>query len=207
MPYSDFTFNDLESKFGVQNQRRRLFSALPPVEPSDNLKTDLSEAEEMSLKSEKSKSEWIVVPILRELRRRSDKFVTIYSGENLSADPAQGLTGECDFILAKETWSYEVNFPIFQIVEAKKNDMEEGIRQCAAQLVGARVFNQKKGIQLEKLYGCSTTGDAWQFIELSDKIYVDIHKYYLGELDELLGVLLHIIHYFQQIVPDNSNQS
>ncbi len=206
MPYSDFSLNDLEVKFGVHNLRKHLFSELPLFEPSQRLKTELSEAEEMSLKSEKAKSEWIVVPILRELRNRNDKFFTVYSGENLNADPEHGLNGECDFILSKETWSFEVSFPIVQIVEAKKNDIEEGIRQCAAQMVGARVFNQRKGIELEKIYGCSTTGDAWQFMELSDNLYIDIHRYYLGELEELLGVFQHIITHFRQTIPADLNK-
>ncbi len=198
MPYSDFTLSDLKEKFGVKNQRSRLFSGFALLEPSEKLKIELAEAEEMSLRSEKAKSEWIVVPMLNEVRNGSNKYITIFSGENLNADPEQGLSGECDFIVAKETRSYEVNYPILQIVQARKSDMEIGIYECAAQMVGARVFNKKKGIVQEKLYGCSTTGNTWQFLELSDKLYIDINKYYLNEVGDLLGVFQHIINQFRQ---------
>jgi hypothetical protein len=137
--YGDFTLSDLESKFGIRNQRRRLFNAIVPVEPSEKLKAELLEIEEMPIRSEKAKSEWIVVPILKELRQRNDKFFTIYSGENLNSDEARGLKGECDFILARDTGSFDISFPILQIVEAKKNDLEVGVPQCAAQPLGARV--------------------------------------------------------------------
>jgi hypothetical protein len=127
MAYSDFTLGDLESKFGIRNQRKRLFYAIDPVEPSPKLRAELLEIEEMPIRSEKAKSEWIVVPILKALRQRNDRFFTIYSGENLLSDEARGLKGECDFILAKETGSFDISFPILPIVEAKKNDLEGGI--------------------------------------------------------------------------------
>ncbi len=67
------------------------------------------------------------------------------------------MNGECDFILAKDVGSFSNNYPIFHIVEAKKNDIDLGVPQCAAQLVGAKFFNEKKSIKIDKIYGCVTT--------------------------------------------------
>jgi len=183
MAYSDFTLYDLEEKFGINHERKTLQFDILPFEVSERLKTDLAESTEMPIKSEKARSEWIVVPILKELRRRNDKFFTIYSGDTLVGEKETGLQGECDFILSKDTKSYEISVPIFQIVEAKRNDLDEGIKQCSAQLVGAKKFNERKGTITEKLYGCTTTGDVWQFIEYSDKLYIDDKKYYLSEIN------------------------
>lgn len=193
MAYTDFSLSDLDLKFGVKHERKRLKFQSSPIEPSERLLQELEESTEMPIKSEKARSEWIVVPILKELRNKNEKFFTIYSGDTLNADKGRGLYGECDFILSKDIKSYEISCPIFQIVEAKKNDIEEGIRQCAAQLVGARKFNEDRGVKLEKLYGCTTTGDDWQFLELSDKLYIDDKKYYLVEIRELLGIFQSII--------------
>ena len=74
----------------------------------------------------------IVVPILLELRDLTSRFFTIYSGDNLNADEEAGLRGECDFILTKNTGTFDINYPILSVVEAKKNDIEIGIPQCAA---------------------------------------------------------------------------
>ncbi len=200
MAYTDFTLSDLEEKFGVKNERKSLKFSHQTVQPSERLRAELQESTEMPIKSEKARSEWIVVPILKELRTINSKFFTIYSGDTLIGDKEAGLQGECDFILSKDTKSYEISIPIFQIVEAKRNDLDEGIKQCSAQLVGARKFNEKKGIVTEKLYGCTTTGDVWQFIEYSDKLYIDDNKYYLGEIDELLGVFQNIIDYFKEVL-------
>jgi hypothetical protein len=200
MAYTDFTLSDLEQKFGIKNERKRLIFDKNLIEPSEKLKMELEESGDMPIKSEKARSEWIVVPILKELRNLNDKFFTIYSGDTLNADKENGLYGECDFILAKDTKSYEISIPIFQIVEAKRNDLEEGIKQCAAQLVGARKYNEKKGIVLDKVYGCATTGDDWQFLVLSDKLYIDNRKYYLVEIRELLGIFQFIINQYKDIL-------
>ena len=197
MAYSDFTLTSLEKTFGLQNRLQPLFEAVTPLEPSEKLTDDLREARTLPIKSEKARSEWIVVPILKELRQRNHNFFTIYSGDNLNVDEARGLKGECDFILAQDTRSFEVSAPILQIVEAKKNDIEIGVPQCAAQMLGAKIFNEQKGVIWEMVYGCVTTGDDWLFLKLEQELFIDTRKYYLGNLGELLGVFQIIIDYFK----------
>ena len=177
MAYSDFSLRDLEKQFGIKNFRKELFQHTTSVLPSERLVFDIDEIKELQLRSEKSKSEWIVVPILRELRNRNEKFFTIYSGENLNANEAVGLKGECDFILAKDVGSYEMNLPIIQVVEAKKNDIDIGIPQCAAQLLGAKIFNESNGVKIDCIYGCVTTGDDWLFMKLENDLMIDTKKY------------------------------
>lgn len=201
MAFSDFTFDDLEARFGVKNWVRQLFSGNDRIEPGAKLTEALSLAQELPVRSEKAKSELLVLPILLELRSRNNKFFTIYSGDILNADKEKGLIGECDFLLAKDTGSFSINYPIIQLVEAKRNDIEEGLRQCAAQLVGARLFNEKKGITIPKLYGCATTGDDWQFLVLEDDLTIDNQKYYLNDIGRLLAVLQTIIDYYKQQLP------
>ena len=198
MAYGDFTFDDIESKFGIKNKVKRLFDDLPPIQPSVNLKYALDMAAELPIRSEKAKSESIVFPILVELRHRNQNFFTIYSGDNLSVDNAQGLNGECDFILAKDVGSFSINYPIFQIVEAKKNDIDLGVPQCAAQLVGAKFFNEKKGIKIDQIFGCVTTGNEWLFLKIDTELIIDSRIYYLNELNELLAVFQQIIDYYKE---------
>jgi hypothetical protein len=199
MAYSDFSLEDLESKFGIKNQTANLFDEISRIKPSQHLENALSLARELPVRSEKAKSEMIILPILLELRSINSKYFTIYSGENLNIDDQ--LKGECDFILAKDVNSFTINYPIVQIVEAKKSDIGEGIKQCAAQLLGAKSFNEKKDVHLDKLYGCSTTGDDWQFLKLENNtVFVDKQKFYLGEIEELLGVFQIIIDYYKKVL-------
>jgi hypothetical protein len=201
MAYGDFTLEDIELQFGIRNRTRQLFPSITPVEPGEKLKEALQLAAELPVRSEKARSETIVFPLLVELRSRNDKFFTIYSGDILNADEEKGLRGECDFILAKDIGSFSISYPIIQIVEAKKNDLEIGVPQCAAQLIGARVFNRKKGVPLDKLYGCVTTGNEWMFMQLEQDLLIDTRIYYLNEVNELLGVFQFILDYYKQIIP------
>lgn len=198
MAYGDFSFEDIEQKFGIKNKVKRLFDDFQPIMPSERLIEALEMANELPVRSEKAKSETIVFPVLIELRKLNNKFFTIYSGDNLNVDEAQGLRGECDFILSKDIGSFSINFPILQIVEAKKNDLELGIPQCAAQLIGAKIFNERKGVFLDSIYGCVTTGNEWVFLKLETDILIDNRIYYLNEMEEILAVFQHIIDYYKQ---------
>jgi hypothetical protein len=75
-------------------------------------------------------------------------------------------------------------------VEAKEQDLRYGVAQCAAQLYGAKLFNENEGYPINRFYGATTTGEVWRFLKLEDNtVYLDERKYYLGQLDVLLGVL------------------
>ncbi len=74
MAYSDFTLDIIGEKLNVDNRRTSILTEFKPVLPSNNLVNELKEVEELPIRSEKAKSEWIVVPILKELRKRNDKF-------------------------------------------------------------------------------------------------------------------------------------
>jgi hypothetical protein len=200
MAYSKFTLDLIEQRFGYQNQVKLLFENTPKIEPSSWLLNALALAHELPIRSEKAKSESIVFPILVELRNINQKYFTIYSGDNLNVDEKLELEGECDFILAKDTGSFNISLPIFQLLEAKKNDTESGVPQCAAQMIGAKMFNEKKGHQVEKIYGCVTTGKEWLFMKLEDKIYIDKKSYYLDNIDELLGVFQTILDYYKKVL-------
>jgi hypothetical protein len=197
MAYTDFTLDDLRDKFKVQNKRGQLFPKLKAIKPSEHLKRDLRDAQFLPKRSEKAKSEWVVSPILKELWRKNHQYFTIYSGELLNADANVGLNGECDFILAKETGSYSINYPILHIVEAKKHDLDLGIPQCAAQMFGAKVFNKKMGTDVERIYGCVTTGEDWQFLTLENNFVIDDKIYHLNKLSEVLAVFQYIIDYYK----------
>jgi hypothetical protein len=200
MAYTDFSLAELETRFGVSNQVKPLFDPLPPLTPSDWLQTSLRAAGELPVRSEKARSEGIVFPILVEMRSRNEKFFTIYSGDNLNADSSRGLNGECDFILTKDTGTFDINYPIIHIVEAKRNDLEIGVPQCAAQLVGARIFNESKKVTIPQLTGCVTTGNEWLFIRLTDHLEIDRRIYYLNELGELLAVFQQLVDYYRLIL-------
>ncbi len=113
----------------------------------------------------------------------------IYSGQRLDIQPERGLVGECDFILARTPPVPVLRAPIVTIVVAKKNDIEAGLGQCVAQMVGARLFNERTGKVGQPLFGCVTTGEDWQFLELqAEVVAIDRRRYYIDNIGMILAV-------------------
>lgn len=194
MSFKNFTLDDLRNKFGIENEIKSLFKDIKEQKPSDWLKMVLEINSKMPTKTEKAKSEYIIAPILTSLVEMNNSIFTVYSGETLTGDKDKGLYGECDFILAKNVNTFDMSDPIFSIVEAKKEDIQKGIYQCSAQMLGIKLFNQKHNKELKTIYGCVTIVDVWKFLKLEgNTIFIDKDTYYLKELNKILGIFQNII--------------
>lgn len=199
MTYSDFTLISVQKAFGLKVTQERLFTDVQPVPPAQWLQETLARGMSLALVSEKARSEFIVAPILLTSRELSGNRFAIYSGQRLDVDASQGLTGECDFILTNTPPLPIIQSPIVSIVEAKKNDIESGEGQCVAQMIGAKLFNEKEGNPINPIFGCVTTGEAWQFLKLEDnKVVFDSRRYYINEVEMILGVWKNIVTCYQQ---------
>lgn len=95
---------DLFAKFGVEHTYTYLDLGQLFVQPSESLLSELSESREMPIRTEKVRSEWIAVPILKALRKNNPNAFTIYSGEVLNVDRRKGLYGECDIYIDKRKY-------------------------------------------------------------------------------------------------------
>ncbi len=201
MAYSDFTsVSQLEEQFGLVQNVTRLFEHIQPVQPSETLRNDLYESATLPLLTEKAKSEFLIAPILKEVRRRSHFSIGLFSGYNFDVASSIGLTGYCDYLISTETRSIDIKAPVFCIVEAKNRTVEEGVAQAGASMLAAAMFNEQKGTITPAIYGCVTTAYEWVFLRLQQtQLDIDlIQRYSLEEhsLPYLLGVLQHIIDQF-----------
>jgi len=197
MAYKDFKFKDISKEFSIRQIVGDLFKpTLGEIEASAHLLRCLKMAKEFPLTTEKAISEALVFPILQEIKINNRQTIELFSGERLVADKSKGLTGECDFIFAKAPGSKELIAPIINITEAKRGDIDNpnSLAQAAAQLIGARVFNQKNDTPIDPVYGACTSGYEWVFMKLEEKtIIIDKNRYSILKLPQLLGVLQHIV--------------
>jgi hypothetical protein len=194
MAYSDFTPERLRNEFGVTFRGDYLFPDIAPIIPSPWLLEALDRANSIGFGSEKSRSERLVTPVLLELAKRNEHKFAILSGANLDIDPARGLNGECDFIFSFTRLQDFVQAPVFCITEAKKQDVEQGTAQCAAQLIGATRLNERDDRAIPTLYGCSTTGIEWRFLRFENNVFtLDETRYLISNVGQLLGVLQQIV--------------
>lgn len=193
MSYSDFTLNRVTKAFDLTlSDKVELFADAPEVDCSNILTETLRENVPLALASntEKSRSEMIIAPILIELRKQLQYQISLFSGIDFTVDAAQGLNGSCDFIISRSPELLIVSAPVITIVEAKKENINAGLGQCVAEMLAARLFNEREGNEIAAIYGSVTTGTTWKFLRLIGQVIeIDLSEYYLSNVNKILGIL------------------
>ena len=193
MGYSNYRqIKNVVKKFGLGIKWGRFLTGTAPVEPSAWLQETLSLIEFLPLTNEKAKAERIISPILVEAVKPFKRQIAFFSGETLNVRPEDDLSGECDFFFALHPPQPFIDAPIISLAEAKDEDMDWGVAQCAAQMLGAQLYNEAEGRRMPFIYGCATDGIEWQFMKLENNVY-DIDNKIFTDLSEILCVWRHIL--------------
>ena len=194
MVYSDFTLEMLIEQFDLEVQEQSdLFARLPPVPISDLLRQSLQEYAPFALEigTEKARSEFIIAPVLAEVRRQLRPGISLFSGVEFSVDASRGLRGVCDFLFSLSPLQLTIQAPVVSVVEAKNDNIKAGISQCLAEMVAAQLFNKTRGNPIKTVYGAVTTGTNWKFMSLTEAVVmVDTSEYYLKEIEHVVGILV-----------------
>jgi hypothetical protein len=188
MGYSNYKkIKTVVKKFNLDVRIIELFSEIQTVEPSAWLKETLRRSKIMALTNEKSKSERVISPILVEIAESYTDTISFFSGEALNVRAEDDLSGECDFFFSLHPPKPYIDAPIISLAESKDEDMEWGVAQCAAQMYGAKLYNEMEAKDIPIIYGCATDGIEWQFLKLENNIYY-IDNQIFTELPKILGI-------------------
>jgi hypothetical protein len=191
--YDQFTLDDVKRKLGLTvREVEGAFADVPPIAASAWLTETLQEGSALALSyaTEKARSEWIIAPVLLELRRQRRGELAVFSGAEFDVDPTRGLTGFCDWIVTRSPELFAIEAPVIAVVEAKNENFRQGVPQCIAEMYAARIFNERRERPRRFVYGVVTTGDIWRFLRMEgDVVTLDVSAYYLRDLDRVLGVL------------------
>lgn len=137
--------------------------------------------------SEGARTELIISPILREIYKKFAGTLAFWVQKPLSADPT--LAGVPDYIFGTKSplGKKVLGLPLVLIVEAKKNDFEQGWGQCLAELIAAQTLNSST---IRPVHGIVSDGNVWQFGKLTEKIFIQNRGDYLtNEIKELFGAI------------------
>jgi hypothetical protein len=196
--YNDFSLDTLIQRFRLQvREDSEHFAAAPPVAISNLLRQTLEENVPLALEisTEKARSELIIAPVLLEVRRQFPQRISLFSGVEFNVDIEQGLRGVCDFLLSLSPLQLTIQAPIVAVVEAKNENIKQGISQCIAEMVAAQRFNRERDNAIERVFGVVTTGSNWKFLRLMDTtVYVDRAEYYIKEVERVVGILVAMVH-------------
>jgi len=204
MTYSNFTLAKVKEDFGLTVEEiQNLFADIEAVKPSEILTVTLQEYISLAtaIGTEKARSEFLIAPILTEVRRQVNYQISLFSGTDFNVDFEKGLLGYCDFLLSASREQFFISAPVITIVEAKNENIIGGLGQCVAEMVAAQIFNQKEEIDIPVIYGVVTSGTAWRFLTLSENtVCIDLVEYYINQVETILAILLSPIQsYFSNI--------
>jgi hypothetical protein len=197
MAYNNFTVDMLIQQFGLHTfSETEVFAGAVPIVPSVLLRETLAEFMPLALKisTEKSRSEFIIAPMLAEAWRQFAGAVSLFSGVDFTVDPEVGLAGVCDYLISLSPEQITVQAPVLAVVEAKNESIKVGLGQCMAEMLAAQRFNERRGLLLPSVYGVVTTGSVWKFMRLrGTTVTLDDTEYYIKEPDRILGILVFMV--------------
>ncbi len=166
MAFSDFkVISDVQEKFRIKYTANNLFKVEEVNPPSQFLQEFQFTMENINVfSSEASRCEAIIFPILREAYKPYADTYALWIRQPITYDEI--LSGTPDYLVAtkSELGMTVVGTPLIILVQAKKNDFEQGWGQCLAELVGAQKINDDPDVPV---YGIVSDGERWQFGKLT----------------------------------------
>jgi hypothetical protein len=194
--FEDFSFPEVQQIFGLNLTEMDLFSSVPPLSVpaafAERMRGDIALA--LAINTEKARSEFIIAPLLSELRRLLGGRFSLFSGVEFDVDSSRGLNGYCDFILSRSLLQSVLTAPAVVIIEAKNDNLRTGSGQCIAAMVAAQEFNSRSARALAVVHGVVTTGSAWKFLRLSGaELVLDVEEYFIAEMGRIMGILAFIL--------------
>jgi hypothetical protein len=191
--YDDFTLDALKQQFGLRtDERRGRFSHVLPSDISAWLRETLDQNLPLALaiSTEKARSELLVMPVLLEAYRQTGQGFSLFSGVEFNVDIEAGLRGFCDFLLSLSPEQFFVEAPVVAVVEAKNDNIKSGLGQCAAEMLAAQTFNERRANPIPSVFGAVTTGSLWMFLRLTaELVSIDRTEYHIAQVERTVGVL------------------
>ncbi len=177
-----------QKEFGITAVKNNFVPA-ENIEPSQNFVDELNfTLDSIPVRfSEAARTETLIFPILKEAYKSyKDKYI-LWIQRPIAYN--KQLSGTPDYLIAtKSPLGISVfETPFVAVVEAKKNDFEEGWGQCLAELVAVQKIN---GDENKTVYGIVTDGENWQFGKLQKALFTqNINSFNITELPKLFGAV------------------
>lgn len=189
MAFSDYkTISQVQTEYQIKYEEDN-FIIIKDYQPSSHFIEEL-EFNQINMDlyaSEAARCEIMIFPILREIYKNYYQKTSLWVQKNLSYD--KQLTGTPDYMISQKSLLGKtmLDSPLLIIVEAKKNDFEQGWAQCISELIAAKNINKNQELTV---YGIVTDAKLWEFGQLKDKVFTkNIEGFMVTELSKLFGAL------------------
>ncbi|MCI5218325.1 MAG: hypothetical protein D3914_03825 [Candidatus Electrothrix sp. LOE2] len=167
MAYGNFkSVEEVARTFDIEVSRKTPFVDQKEFEVQETLFQLLTEniRDDLSFINETTICEKIISPILHIVAKNYDQL-NVWSHVAYNIDEQKGLVGEPDYLIASRTKYGGMARPSLCIIEAKRDNFDEGWTQALAEMVASSLT----GAGL--CYGVVTTGKTWEFGKLEHAVF------------------------------------
>lgn len=164
------------------------------LEPSSFFQQRLERLQCFDLQSYEESKKLLIDAICEEAIQEF-QHLKIWKGAVLESDL---VTGYADYLVAERKRYLEA--PVLCIIEAKKDDFQQGLAQCLVEMQACQRLAQQINVQAT-IYGIVTNGDTWKFYKLD--LHGDVYEtlpYSISNLPDILGLLHYIFQQCEEIV-------
>jgi hypothetical protein len=200
MAFSDYkNLAQVQEEFQIKYQEADFVEPLfvePPASLYADLEFNLTSMDAFS--SEAARCELVIFPMLREIYKRYFTESALWVQKSFSVDAK--LTGTPDYMLSQKSalGKNVLGLPLLLLVEAKRNDFEQGWGQCLAELIASDRLNQHS----RPVYGIVTDGKLWEFGRLEHQVFTkNLASYTITEVDPLFYILNALFHLATRNLP------
>jgi hypothetical protein len=180
--FSSFTYKEAFKQLGISELHPWTIEATP-VPISDFFKQRLDRLQRFDLQSlEVSKT--LLIDAICEEGLEGFERLKVWKGAYLEGEKT---CGNADYLLAQRRAYLDV--PFVCVIEAKKDDFEQGAAQCLVEMQACQ-WSNRGSAKLMTIYGIVTNGEGWKFYQLSPSgEAAESLLYGIGEMPIVLGIL------------------
>jgi hypothetical protein len=157
-PFSSFTYREAFKHLGITELTRWDLKAAP-VPLSDFFRQRLERLQRFDLESLEVSKTLLIDAICEEGLEGFDRL-KVWKGAYLEGET---VCGNADYLVAERRAYLEAPFAC--VIEAKKDDFEQGTAQCLVEMKTCQWINRELG-QDFTIYGIVTNGEGWKFYRL-----------------------------------------
>lgn len=156
--------------------------SITPVEPSEFFQEHLKRLHRHFDLESYEESKKLLIDAICDEAIEPLEHLKIWKGAQLEGEIA---TGYVDYLIA-ERRRY-LTAPALCIIEAKKDDFEQGLAQCLVEMQACQWRNRQESRDIE-VFGIVTNGTGWRFYRLTSEAQVyESGVYSTGDMAGLLG--------------------
>ncbi|MEY2976536.1 MAG: hypothetical protein ACO31I_06260 [Prochlorotrichaceae cyanobacterium] len=122
------------------------------------------------------------------------EHLKIWKGAQLEGEQVSGYV---DYLIAER--KRYLTAPLLCIIEAKKDDFEQGLAQCLVEMDSCRWHNRQHGQDNIDIFGIVTNGEGWRFYRMvTPQIVYETPLYSTGDMGLLLGRLRQVFRWCEE---------